>query len=502
MAARYKRYKSRPSRNTDDTNGPNNSGLEPKKMSSPPVSSQRKPRAPSSDERAEGEERYALAMESLGYGVYDWDIEAGTIHHSPELRILLGLSAKDAVKLSTPDSWASLAASRRSSGLPARRHRALQGRDAAARLRIPLPQRRRHRGAGPASTALRNAGPDGRAHRLVGATTDITEIKQRERELVSAKAEAAGTRRSALPPGGHSAPTDARYALALEAINENVYEWDIETDTVYYAPGLRIILGLSHDELRTPQDWIDRIHPDDLPIYQHNLVEHLKGKTPRFICELRYRTGDGNWRWARQAAIALRGPDGRARRMVGAAGDITEKKHRERELQLAMAEAEAARGDLETTRETLRTVLDNMSDGVALVDPDFTLEVRQRALHQLPADSRRDRARRRVRLRHPALPGPARRFRTANRHRKGGAGARGDHADPGRRALRAAHARRPLSRIQLQAARRRQRARDLSRHHRTEGARAGRWPRPRRPRKPRAPTPSTRARSCRPRSTT
>ena len=30
-----------------------------------------------------------------------------------------------------------------------------------------------------------------------------------------------------------------RYALALESLNENLYDWDIENDSVYYAPGHR-----------------------------------------------------------------------------------------------------------------------------------------------------------------------------------------------------------------------------------------------------------------------
>jgi hypothetical protein len=58
----------------------------------------------------------------------------------------------------------------------------------------------------------------------------------------------------------------------------------------------------------------------------------------------------------------VRGADGRARRMVGATGDITEIKERECELHTAKAEAEVARSDAEQTREALQTVIDNMFD--------------------------------------------------------------------------------------------------------------------------------------------
>ena len=128
-----------------------------------------------------------------------------------------------------------------------------------------------------------------------------------------------------------------RYALALESINENLYDWDIANDTVYFAPGLFKILGIKPEQMRTPKDWTDRIHPDDRPLFKYSLAEHLKGNTPRFSMELRYRDGGGNWRWARQAGIAVRRPDGRAHRMVGAAGDITEAK-RDDEAMIASAD--------------------------------------------------------------------------------------------------------------------------------------------------------------------
>jgi signal transduction histidine kinase/FixJ family two-component response regulator len=50
--------------------------------------------------------------------------------------------------------------------------------------------------------------------------------------------------------------------------------------------------------------------------------------------------------------------------MVGATIDITEDKSREQELA-------AARAEIESTREDMRTVLENMNDGIVLIDKDF-----------------------------------------------------------------------------------------------------------------------------------
>ena len=59
---------------------------------------------------------------------------------------------------------------------------------------------------------------------------------------------------SSKPAPAAAAPTDERYALALESLNYGIFDWDIDADTVYYAPALRIMLGLSEAKLAKPAD--------------------------------------------------------------------------------------------------------------------------------------------------------------------------------------------------------------------------------------------------------
>jgi PAS domain S-box-containing protein len=117
-----------------------------------------------------------------------------------------------------------------------------------------------------------------------------------------------------------------RLDLVTRAINEGVYDWDIVRGTTVYSERVTSAVGLTRQQLRRPQDWYRRIHPDDQPRYEAALVEHFKGRTERFECDYRYRTGDGSWRWARQHGIAQRDARGRAVRMIGSTGDITELK--------------------------------------------------------------------------------------------------------------------------------------------------------------------------------
>src|SRR5262249_20574654 len=136
-------------------------------------------------------------------------------------------------------------------------------------------------------------------------------------------------------------------------------------------PGLRVMLGMGPEEEPRLEIWASLIHPDDRALHQGTLLAHFRGEIPRFECEFRYRTVDGNWRWARQHGVALRRANGRAYRMVGATGDITAQKQREREFLRAKAEVAAAQRDVEHTREVMHTILDNMNDGVTLYSKDL-----------------------------------------------------------------------------------------------------------------------------------
>src|SRR5437879_7965863 len=192
---------------------------------------------------------------------------------------------------------------------------------------------------------------------------------RQDEQRPAGKAPQAPARKPLEPPRkAGPAPDQERYELAMASINHGLYDWDIDKGTIYYSPTMRAIFRLGDDQVLTPEESGGRIHADDLPAYRRALIDHLKGVTPRFSSEYRYQAADGTWRWARQSGLAQRGPDGQAIRMAGATVDITETKQRERDLN-------AARAEIEETREAMRTVLENMSEGIVLVDKDFNIKI-------------------------------------------------------------------------------------------------------------------------------
>jgi PAS domain S-box-containing protein len=314
---------------------------------------------------ADHDERYDLVMQSIGYGAYEWDIVGDVVHYSPVLRVVLGLSAGE---LATPADWLGRI---HPDDLP------LYQRALAQHLKGETPrfdyEVRCRSGSGTwrwvrqAGIARRDA--DGRAIALIGATGDVTALKQRERDLVSARLADIATGRAAAVAGN-----EERFALALEALDESLYDWDIAAGTVYFSPSLRAMLGLASGERFGVAEWAELIHPDDRELHGRTLAAHFKHATPRFECEFRYRAQDETWRWARQHGIALRDADGRAIRLVGTCSDITDAKEREHELVAAKREVAEAYRRVEHARMIMQTVLDNMNDGVLLFDKDFRLQ--------------------------------------------------------------------------------------------------------------------------------
>lgn len=148
-----------------------------------------------------------------------------------------------------------------------------------------------------------------------------------------------------------------RHELVMGAINEGVYDWNIVKDSIYYSDSVKRAVGLPPELLKTTSDWRNRIHPEDFPRYRAAFVAHFKGRTERFECDYRYRALDGTWRWARQHGVAVRDKTGRAVRVIGSTGDITDLKRTEEALRAseeryALATRAATEGIYEWNIET------------------------------------------------------------------------------------------------------------------------------------------------------
>ncbi len=124
--------------------------------------------------------------------------------------------------------------------------------------------------------------------------------------------------------------SEERYMLAANGANDGLWDWNLAAGTMYYSPRWKAILGYSGSEISTaPEEWFDRIHPDDRHRLQTALGEHLRQKSENFECEHRVLHRDGQYRWLLARGIALWDADGVAYRMAGSLTDVSTRKNLE-----------------------------------------------------------------------------------------------------------------------------------------------------------------------------
>ena len=139
--------------------------------------------------------------------------------------------------------------------------------------------------------------------------------------------------------------SEQRWQFALEGAGHGVWDWNAQTDEVFYSAQWKTMLGFEpHEIANTRAEWETRVHPEDLPRVRKEIQRHFDGHTPAYISEYRLRCKDGSFRWVlAQGKVISHTPDGKPSRVLGTHSDITGRKHADaalRESLLFRREAE------------------------------------------------------------------------------------------------------------------------------------------------------------------
>ncbi len=121
--------------------------------------------------------------------------------------------------------------------------------------------------------------------------------------------------------------SEQRYALAAQGANDGLWDWNLATNSVYYSPRWKAMLGYQEAEIgENPEEWLGRIHDADRDRVAEEIAAHQRRATPHFESEHRMLHRDGSFRWVLSRGLAVHDPAGKALRMAGSLTDITEAK--------------------------------------------------------------------------------------------------------------------------------------------------------------------------------
>ncbi len=168
---------------------------------------------------------------------------------------------------------------------------------------------------------------------LMGTFQDINEKKTTELKLQKA---------------------NERFDLAIKGANDGIWDWDIETGSVYFSNRFKELLGFKNSEF--PNHFLAfelLIHPDERSENLRMIQKHLNNRKP-YEFEFRLKKKNGNYTWFLIKAQAVWNKENQPIRMVGSLSSIHEKK--------IMTEA------LEKQNNLFKVVLDNMEEGVIIAN--------------------------------------------------------------------------------------------------------------------------------------
>ena len=106
--------------------------------------------------------------------------------------------------------------------------------------------------------------------------------------------------------------------------SEGLWDWNLETDRIHFSPRWIALAGCEDHEVGSaPEDWFQRVHPDDHAQLLSEIDSARNGDATTFACRYRLRHKDRTYRWMSSRGMVVRDQAGRAIRLSGSQSDVT-----------------------------------------------------------------------------------------------------------------------------------------------------------------------------------
>ena len=176
--------------------------------------------------------------------------------------------------------------------------------------------------------------------------------------------------------------SEERWQLALRGANDGIWDWNVQTNEVFFSRRWKEMLGFAEAEIgKNLEELTKRVHPDDLGWVMEMVREHFAKKTPFYISEHRVLCKDGSYKWILARGQALWDESGNVIRMIGSQTDISEQ-------QAALRERKIAEEKLARSENLLRTIIESEPECVKQIDREGKLlEMNPAGLAMIEADS-------------------------------------------------------------------------------------------------------------------
>jgi len=158
--------------------------------------------------------------------------------------------------------------------------------------------------------------------------------------------------------------SESRLALAVRGTSEGLWDWNIATNEVWYAPRYKKLLGYAEDKFPdTFESYESRLHPEDKDPTLKAIHKHLEERKP-YDVEHRLMNKNGEYRWFRVRGIAEHDDQGKPIRMAGSMQDIHDQKRAQEEINRYAGDLWRAREEIRISQKRFEIAVDGASDGL------------------------------------------------------------------------------------------------------------------------------------------
>jgi diguanylate cyclase (GGDEF)-like protein/PAS domain S-box-containing protein len=112
--------------------------------------------------------------------------------------------------------------------------------------------------------------------------------------------------------------------------HDGLWEWELTTNQMNYSKRWKTTLGYEETEIGTsPNEWFNRVHPEDAERLHSCILNHLSGQGPCFKSEHRILGSDGIYRWVQSRGQIVLDENGKPGSIFGSLTGIGNSKDRE-----------------------------------------------------------------------------------------------------------------------------------------------------------------------------
>lgn len=128
--------------------------------------------------------------------------------------------------------------------------------------------------------------------------------------------------------------SEERWQFALEGAGDGVWDWNPQTDEVFFSPQWKAMLGYGEEEISNSSEEFTRlVHPEDRENTLRAIQLYLEGTAPIYSHEFRMQCKDGSYKWIlARGKVLSRNPEGQPIRMIGTHTDTTQMRLFEKQL--------------------------------------------------------------------------------------------------------------------------------------------------------------------------